>query len=130
MNWFVANFKWVMLISGIFTTTMIYAVIAPQAALNSTFGASLEGPLAEIIVRNWGALITIIGVSLIYGAFVLQYRSLILVLAGVSKLVFITLVLTYGTAYLGQQAGFIIGLDALMVMLYTVYLLNARVKPS
>ncbi len=130
MNWFVANFKWIMLISGILTATMIYAVIAPQAALNSTFGASLEDSLAEIVVRNWGALITLIGASLMYGAFALKYRPLILVMAGVSKLVFITLVLTYGTAYLGQQAGFIIGLDALMVVLYTVYLLNARVEPS
>jgi hypothetical protein len=130
MNWFMAQFKWIMLISGILTSTMIYAVIAPQAALTSTFGATLEGPLAEIIVRNWGALIGLIGIALIYGALTAAYRPLILVMAGVSKLVFIALVLTYGSAYLGQQAGFIIGLDALMVGLYTVYLINLRVAQS
>ena len=57
MNWIVAKIKWIMLVSGVLTCTMIFAAIAPQAALRSTFGATLEGPLAEIVVRNWGALI-------------------------------------------------------------------------
>jgi hypothetical protein len=30
---------------------MIYAAIAPQAALRSSFGAAPDGPLAEIVVR-------------------------------------------------------------------------------
>jgi len=45
--------KWIMLVSGILTSTMLYAAVAPQAALRSTFGETLQGPLAEIIVRNW-----------------------------------------------------------------------------
>jgi hypothetical protein len=131
MNWFMAQFKWIMLISGILTSTMIYAVITPQAALTSTFGATLEGPLAEIIVRNWGALIGLIGIALIYGALTAAYRPFILVMAGVSKLIFITLVLTYGTAYLSQQAGFVIAIDAVMVGLYLIYLMGSqrRVTP-
>jgi hypothetical protein len=125
MNWFMLQFKWIMLISGILTSTMIYTAIAPQAVLNSTFGATLESSLAEIVVRNWGVLIIFIGLLLIYGAFVAKYRPFILVMAGVSKLVFIALVLTYGRAFLGHQAGFIIILDAVMVGLYLVYLLNS-----
>ena len=58
MNWIVTRIKWIMLVSGALTCTMIYAAIAPQAALRSTFGETLEGPLAEIIVRNWAVLIT------------------------------------------------------------------------
>ena len=57
MSWFIRNFKWVMLLSGLLTLTMVQAAFAPQAALRSTFGDSLQGPLAEIVVRNWGALI-------------------------------------------------------------------------
>jgi hypothetical protein len=57
MDWLVARMKWIMLVSGALTCTMVYAAIAPQAALRSTFGESLEGPLAEIIVRNWGGLV-------------------------------------------------------------------------
>lgn len=51
------------------TATMLYASIAPSAALQSTFGESLDGPLADLIVRNWGALIGLVGGMLIYGAF-------------------------------------------------------------
>ena len=59
MNWIVAKIKSIMLVSGALTCTMPYAALAPQAALRSTFGETLEGPLAEIVVRNWGALIAL-----------------------------------------------------------------------
>ena len=68
MSWIVANMKWIMVVSGGLTCTMVYAAIAPQEALHSTFGESIEGPVAEIVVRNWGGLITLIGAMLIYGA--------------------------------------------------------------
>jgi len=83
MNWIVANMKWVMLISGALTFTMIYAAIAPQAALRSTFGEALDGPLAEIVVRNWGALVALVGAMLIYGAFSPASRPLVLTVAGI-----------------------------------------------
>ena len=35
MNWIVSNMKWIMLVSGALTCTMLYAAIAPQAALRS-----------------------------------------------------------------------------------------------
>jgi hypothetical protein len=126
MNWLVSNMKWIMLVSGVLTSTMIYAAIMPQAALNSTFGASLEGPLAEIVVRNWGALITLVGAFLIYGAFNPTHRPLILTFAGVSKLVFIVLVLTYGQGFLNSQAGVVILIDSIMLVLYCLYLIGIR----
>ena len=124
MNWIVANMKWVMLVSGVLTSTMIYAAIAPQAALRSTFGEALDGPLAEIVVRNWGALIALVGAMLIYGAFSPASRPLVLTVAGVSKLVFIGLVLTYGTQFLGQQVGVAMGIDLVMVVLFIAYLVR------
>jgi len=124
MNWIVANMKWVMLVSGALTFTMIYAAIAPQAALRSTFGEALDGPLAEIVVRNWGALVALVGAMLIYGAFNPASRPLVLTVAGVSKLVFIGLVLTYGTQFLGQQVGVAMGIDLVMVVLFIVYLIR------
>ena len=57
MSWIVTKIKWIMLVSGVLTCTMIYAFIAPQAALQANFGASIDGPLVQIVVRNWGALI-------------------------------------------------------------------------
>ena len=126
MSFVAANIKWIMLVSGALTCTMAYAAIAPQAALRSTFGETLQGPLAEIVVRNWGALITLVGAMLVYGAFNPQVRSLALTIAGASKLVFIALVLSHGGRYLGHQAGIAIALDAVWVVLFAWYLLTAR----
>ena len=55
MNWIVAKMKWSLLVSGQLICTMVQTVIALQAVLRSTFGETLEGPLAEIVVCNWGA---------------------------------------------------------------------------
>jgi hypothetical protein len=125
MSWLVRNFKWVMLASGLLTLTMVQAAVAPQAALRSTFGDSLEGPLAEIVVRNWGALVALIGAMLIYGAFRPQVRDLVLAVAGLSKLVFISLVLAYGTQYLGR-VGVPVAVDFVMVLLFITYLAVSR----
>jgi hypothetical protein len=126
MTIIVEKIKWIMLVSGVLTCTMIYAAIAPQAALRGTFGEALEGPLAEIVVRNWGVLIALIGAMLIYGAYHAAARPLVLVVAGVSKIVFIVLVLAQGSRYLGQQAGIAIAIDAVWVMLFALYLLATR----
>ena len=126
MHWIVTQIKWIMLVSGALTCTMIFAVIAPQAALNSTFGTTLEmQPLTEIIVRNWGALITLVGAMLIYGAFHIPSRPLILIISSISKLIFIGLVLTYGQSFLGQ-AGLAVGIDLIAVTLFLTYLLVTR----
>lgn len=105
---------------------MFYAAVAPQAALRSTFGETLEGPLAEIVVRNWGVLIGLIGAMLIYGAFNPSSRPLMLAVAGLSKLVFIGLVLVYGTPYLGHQASLAIVIDLVTVVLVIGYLVAVR----
>lgn len=126
MNWIVANIKWIMLVSGLLTCTLFYAAIAPQAALRSMFGESLDGQLAEIIVRNWGALLTLVGALQIYGAFNSISRSLIVVVSSISKLVFVTLVLVYGRSFLGYQAGTAITIDLIIVILFVCYLIGDR----
>lgn len=126
MGWIVANIKWIMLVAGVLTCSMLYAAIAPQAALLSTFGVTLEGPLAEIIVRSWGLLIALVGGMLIYGAFNPPTRALVLVAACVSKLSFIGLILAYGRDFLGHQAGLDIAVDALMIGLFVSYLIGVR----
>ncbi len=119
------HIKWIMLVSGALTCTMFYAVIAPQAALLSTFGESISGPLAEIVVRNWGALVALMGAMLIYGAFRPIHRTLIITVATISKMVFIGLVLTIGSQYLGK-AGVAIAFDSAVVVLFIVYLASVR----
>ena len=48
------HIRWIMIVAGALTMTMVYAAVAPDAALRSTFGDTLQGPLADIVMRNWG----------------------------------------------------------------------------
>ena len=119
--------KLIMLITGGFTCTMAYALFSPQAALTSMFGESLSGggALAEIIIRSWGALITLVGAMLIYGAFKPQQRPLILTIAGLSKLIFVGLLVLLGSQYFPKTV-VPIALDSIAVILYAICLLGAR----
>ena len=126
MNFLIGKIKWIMLVSGVLTCTMIYAAIAPQAALQGTFGESLQGPLANIVVRNWGVLIAVVGAILIYGAYHPPSRPLALTVATTTKLAFILLVLSQGSRYLGQQAAIAIAIDAVWVVLFAAYLVATR----
>ena len=126
MAWLVDNMKWVMLISGVLTCTMVYGAIAPQGALRSMFGENLEGPLAEIIVRNWAALITLSGVMLIYGAYVTEARQLVLMAVSASKVIFISLALSQFGRYGLRQAGIAAVIDMVMVALFAAYLVSVR----
>ena len=126
MPWIVANMKWIMIVSGVLTLTMIYAVIAPADAMKSTFGESLNGPAAELVVRNWGALIAIGGALLLYGAFRPPVRPVILVYTGLGKAIFIALVLRQGTLFLQHQAGAAVVIDSLMILLFAWYLVAKR----
>ena len=126
MTWIVTSMKWIMLVSGALTCTMLYATFAPQAALQSTFGDTLQGPAAEIVVRNWGMLIALMGAMLIYGAFNIAARPLVLTVAGLSKVTFILLVLVFGQAFLGQQAGVAVVSDLIQVSLFVAYLASLK----
>lgn len=126
MKWIVTRMKWVMLVSGLLTLTMLKVFVAPQRGLRSLFGDSLEGPVAEIVVRSWGSLIALVGAMLIYGAFRPSVRPLVLIVAGLSKAIFISLILIYGPQFLGHQAGVAVAFDSAMVLLFVTYLVAAR----
>jgi hypothetical protein len=125
MHWLVGNIKTVMLVSGLLTCTMFGAAVAPQAILRSTFGEGLEGPVAEVVVRNWGFLIALVGGMLIYGAYVPAVRAVVLTVAAAGKLAFIGLVLAQGDRFL-KTAAVVLVADSLMVALFAAYLLAAR----
>ena len=123
MRFFISNFKWIMLVSGLMTCTMLQALISPQASLLSNFGQTTQGNLSEIIVRNWGALIGLVGIMLIYGAFTESVRRFVLVIAGISKVIFILLVLSSNESYMRFGAGTAVIADSAMVILYIIYLI-------
>jgi len=121
-----AAIKWIMLVSGALTCTMFYAAVAPDASFRSTFGDELEGDAARLVVRNWGVLVGLVGMSLIWGALRPAVRGMALVLGGVSKTVFIGLLLARGAQYLTTQARIAIVVDALAVLLFLTYALSVR----
>jgi hypothetical protein len=126
MKWLVAHIKWIMLVTGVLTASIFYYAIAPHAALTADFGHSLEGPLAELIVRNWGVLVGLVGLMLVYGAFMPPARRLVLSVATLSKIAFVVLMLTVGGDYLGQRIRFAVIVDSLEVLLFATYLLTTR----
>jgi hypothetical protein len=130
MNWITKQIRWIMMISGALTCTMLYAAFAPTAALTSNFGASLTGPVADVVVRNWGVLIGLVGVMLIYGSFETTVRRFVLWIAGSSKLTFIGLVLIFGRDLLAHQVRVAVVIDAIWVIVFAVYLVGSRSAPS
>lgn len=131
MKWISNNVKWLMVISGALTCTMVYAAINPQGALKSNFGDTIEGgAIGEIVVRNWGILIALMGAMLIAGAFNPPARALILTIAGASKIAFIALVLTFGSTLLAYQVGTAVVLDSIMVLLYALSLIAMKLQPK
>lgn len=130
MSWLAANIHRVMLVSGVLTLTMVYATIAPEAALRSTFGESLTGPVADVVVRNWGALIGLIGAMLIYAARKPAVRPMALVVAGTSKAIFIALVLSHGGRFLNGQAAIAVAIDFVCVVVFVAYLFAAARTPA
>ena len=117
-------FKFFFIIAGLATCSMIYAVIAPQAALTSSFGESLTGPLAEVIVRNWGFLIFLIGLLLLISAFKTNLRLVATSLALTSKSMYLLLILSFGQIFI-EKAAVMLLFDASVVLLLAIYLLKA-----
>ena len=115
--------KWTMLVAGVLTLAMIFAVVAPEAAMRKNFGVGLDSSAMEIVVRNWGALIALVGAMLVYGAFRPAVRPLVLTVAAVSKAVFIALMLTRGRAYLGLDIGAAVVIDSIEVVLFALCLI-------
>ena len=125
MNIIITKIKWVMIIAGLLTCSMIFAVFAPQAALISMFGEAISDPLGEVVVRSWGFLIFLMGVLLIYGAFKPVYRNLSLVIVGVSKIAFISLIVIFGEQYIEKSAVTII-FDSILIALFAFYLIKVK----
>ncbi|MEM7361261.1 MAG: hypothetical protein AAF431_19410 [Pseudomonadota bacterium] len=120
------NIKWIMIVSGVITCSLLLTLVSPAAGLTNLFGESIElQAMTQIIVRNWAALITVTGALLIYGAFNPQYRRLVMVIASISKTIFITLVLIYGSQFMDTAITAVV-FDAVVILLFLSYLFTAK----
>lgn len=125
MTWSAA-IKWIMIVSGVLTCTMVTVAFTPAETLRSILGTWPEGPEADLVARNWGILIGLMGAMLVYGAFHPAVRTMALIVAGGSKAVFIALVLAQGSRFLSYQAGMAVAVDAVWVLLFAAYLWSTR----
>jgi hypothetical protein len=126
MSVIVRHMRVVMIVCGILNMTMLYAAVAPRAMVQSNFGEAAQGAWVEVVVRNWGALIAIVGGMLVYAAGRPALRPMVLVAAMAGKALFIGLVLSQGGRYLGQQVMVAVVTDTIMIVLFAWYLLAAR----
>jgi hypothetical protein len=127
MKFIIKHIKWVMLVSGVLTSTMFFGLFAPEAALQYMFGASFNGTLESLVVRSWSALVGLVGVVLIYGAFSERNRVFAISIASASKVIFVSLVLLYGTDYLGKATP-AIAMDCVVVFLTAVFLMAVHIE--
>jgi hypothetical protein len=123
MDLIVGQFKWVMLVGGLITFSMLVAAVAPRLTFRMMFGDEPEGPLALLLARSWGVLIGLTGAMLVWGAFHPEARTLVLLVAGASKLTFIGLVLSHPPYRAKALIPLVV--DGLLVALFAVYLLAA-----
>lgn len=126
MNWIVAKIKWIMLLSGVLTCAALYVAVVPKEALRYLFGKTITGALSEVVVRDWAFLYASVGGMLIYAAFHPPCRAMVLVVAGVSKLVFLGLVLGFGRRFLEEKVSIVMGVDMVMVALFVAFLFGMR----
>jgi len=118
-----------MLVSGLSTCTMFIAVINPEVALNNTFGESISGSIANIVVRSWGALITLIGLMLIYGAFAPKYQIFIAAFAGLSKFIWVSLLLFFGHQFFDKTVVVIV-FDLLVALMLYLFIFASWKRPN
>lgn len=120
-----------MIVGGLLTMSMLFVAIDPAGGLAQSFGPAaagvlgepLPGPISEIIVRNWGAMIALYGAALIYGAFVPGARTLALLLATIGKAVFIGLVVNLIDVSTSPVLVAVIA-DSVMIALFILFLVR------
>lgn len=125
MNLIVKNIKWIMLFAGVITCTTVVAVFFPQETLISMFGTNLTEPLANLVVRSWGFLVSIMGALLIYGAFNEDARMLCAITTCISKMGFLLLILIFGADYIDTLWVTVL-FDSLVVSILAAYILSSK----
>ena len=124
MSWIVTNIHWVLIVCGALTATMLLPMLAPRFAFGNMFGEMADGPLGDLLMRNWGQMIFATGLMLIYAAYHEEARLPILLFASFTKLTFATLVLSKGAHYARKPAILIAAGDLTMVGLFLWYLMS------
>jgi hypothetical protein len=126
MTWIVAKIKWIMLLAGLVSCAAIWGAFEPRDAQDYMFDKALKGALADVIVRDWAVMLTLVGAMLIYGAFQVQHRIPVLIIACVSKLTFMGLMLWYGKKYIEEHMTWAMVAEGAMVAVFITFMIGMR----
>ena len=116
------NIFWILLVSGVITSSMLVAVVAPRLVFRQFFGTILDGPLGNAIMRNWGLVIGMSGLLLIYAAYDETVRTPIMLFSIVGKLFFSMQVFAAGSTLKAARGGAII--DLVIGLVFCAYLIG------
>ena len=101
--WIVRNMRWIMLVSGFLTATMVQAAVTPERSPPIKLRGDRRRSSRPPCRPQLGALIALVGGMLIYGAFTCCTGPLVLVVGGASQIMFVALVLSQGARYPAQS---------------------------
>ena len=122
VTFFLDWFHLVLAISGGLTITMVQGVYAPAKLIRSTFGVDVDHPVLIMIIRSWCALITLIGILLLWSINAPDLRVPVILIAGISKIFYVALLLTLPKDYRLPKAQTVIYADSAMAVLFAIYL--------
>ncbi|HEY1709808.1 MAG TPA: hypothetical protein VGG10_16180 [Rhizomicrobium sp.] len=122
MSWIVRNIGWVLIVSGLGTSSVLLMAADPRLAMQTIFGEVAEGPVAALIARSWGALVGASGLLLIYAAYHAETRLPILLYSIAGKLGFVVLV-AVTPAFRSRLAAVLAAGDLAIVLLLGWYLI-------
>lgn len=116
------NIFWILLVSGVITSSMLTAAVAPRLVFRQFFGTILDGPLGNAIMRNWGLVIGMSGLLLIYAAYDETVRIPIMLFSIVGKVFFSMQVFAAGSTLKAARGGAII--DLVIGLVFCAYLIG------
>jgi galactitol-specific phosphotransferase system IIB component len=124
VSWIAANIRWILIVCGVATSSMLAMAVAPRFTVRYVFGEQASGAVSDVMARTWGVMIFASGAALIYAAFDGSIRLPVIVLAIIGKGAFSASVLS---TRLRRQRAFAMALaDLAMVALFAWYLAAIR----
>jgi hypothetical protein len=122
MSWIDHNVFWILVISGVATSSMLLQALAPRFAVRFIFGEDIATASSLLMARSWGAMIFVSGLLLVASAYHPEFRLPVLLNAIAGKLGFTLLVLANGRRYLARPAFAMALADLVMIALFAWYL--------
>lgn len=120
---FTSHIDLILLISGILTSSLIMQAIAPSYALKAFYGKVADSELSLFLARAGGLPIAAIGALMIWASFDDVIRFPIIIIALISKVLFLTLI-AMNWKVTGKGYALTITVDTISVLLLSMFLLE------